>query len=298
MKTDRPVLIAALIVALAGCSGNSPAGQRNELPPNQEPQPLPDPPNPDPPDPPDVPPIVGEGYAPPVLGPTCEAGAARGASRGGLWYASLDNSGEMRLLVAETGEFRWISPWGWDQQIVGSFQSVDEVLTSEDAVWAWVNGLTWLETEQVGLTLHGELDEESNLRLDIELDKDPEVQGTMDFTACNSVYTRGSSLATIAGDYANDYSILSIDPQGLIYYQARTCVGTGELELIDPQFNLYRMALEVTSCSGNEVYTTDRFTGLAYLTDSGAGHTGDVLEYSLTAGTDEYALFWTNTVQK
>ena len=205
----------------------------------------------------------------------------------------------MRLLVAETGEFHWISPDAWDQKMFGTFQTGDDRLESDDALWVWVNGLTWLETEFVGVNFTGALDEDSNLSLSYETESDPGSHGTLSFAACNSVYTRDSSLAAIAGTYVDGEHMLAIDGQGGIFLQDRTCTGSGKVEPIDPDFNMYRMELEVSTCAGNEVYAIgSTFSGLAYLGDSGPGFTGDLLEYSLTATADQRALIWTRQVRR
>lgn len=205
----------------------------------------------------------------------------------------------MRLLVAETGEFRWITPFSSYQQIFGTFQTLDRNLTSTDAVWVWNNGLFWTETEFAGVDLRGELDEDSNLSLSYEFDSNPNTRATLAFSACNSVYTRDSSLALLSGTYVNGNRMLAIDKQGEVFFQDRSCVGSGSAELIDPDFNMYRMELTVSSCAGNEVHAVgSTFSGLAYLGDSGAGFTGDLLEYSLSSADEHDILIWTDLARK
>jgi hypothetical protein len=286
MHWKAGISIAAVILLAGGCGGRGGEGG------NQPPISLPPPP----------PPVVGGNPPgePSLLGVDCDAGADRGGARGGLWagHPQEDDSREMRLLVAETGEFHWISPDSWDQKFFGTFQSGDDSFESDDALWVWVDGLTWLETEFVGVNFSGGLDGESNLSLSYETESDPERHGTLSFAACNSVYTRDSSLAAIAGTYVGGEMTLAIDAQGEIFLQDRTCTGSGSVELIDPDFNMYRMQLEVSVCAGNEVYATGTFSGLAYLGDSGPGFAGDVLEYSLTAAKENRALIWTRQVRR
>ena len=76
--------------------------------------------------------------------------------------------------MAETGEFHWLSPSGWDQKIFGTFTTADHGFTTTDAIWAWVAGLTWLETEFVGVDMTGEIDDDSdpaNLATDLYLNE-------------------------------------------------------------------------------------------------------------------------------
>jgi hypothetical protein len=93
--------------------------------------------------------------------------------------------------------------------------------------------------------------------------------------------------------------MLAIDGKGEIFLQDRTCVGNGSAELIDPDFNVYRMELTVSHCDGNEVHAIgSTFSGLAYLGDSDAGFTGDLLEYSLSSASEHKILFWSDRVRK
>ena len=289
--------IGFVLLLASGCVGGGESNGDGSIPPPVEPPPAPEPSG-------LPPPPFGDGSypnAPPVLGGTCEAGTDREGARGGIWAGGSQSGvpGEMRLLVAETGEFRWISPNEWDQQIFGTFQALDRSLTSNDAVWVWMNGLFWTETGFTGVNLHGELDEDSNLSLNYAFDSISDTQGTLEFSACNSVYTRGSSLASLAGTYVNGNRMLAIDDQGEIFLQDRSCVGNGSVELIDPRFNMYRMELTVSSCAGNEVYPVGQvFSGLAYLGDSGAGFTGDLLEYSLSSAGEDRIPIWTDLARR
>lgn len=296
MQWKAGLSIVSVMLLAGGCGGSGgadPGRQSASTPPPPPPPFVP---------PPSTPPIGGgDGSGPSFLGASCEAGADRGGARGGIWIGSgpANDPGETRLLVAETGEFHWLSPSGWDQRIFGTFRTADHGLESVDAIWVWWSGLTWLETEFVGVDLTGELDADSNLSLAYVTASNPESSGTLSFLNCNSVYTRDSSLATIAGTYVDGEQVLAIDSHGDIFLQDRTCSGGGKVELIDPNFNMYRMELEVSACAGNEVYAVgSTFSGLAYLSDSGPGFTGDMLEYSLTSTNEHRALIWTRRLRR
>lgn len=299
MKIDAGIFsVTALVLLVGGCYEGGGRDEGSIQPPAEEPPP------PEEPLPQQPPPAFGDvqGDAPsPVLGAACNAGAGRNAARGGIWAGESQpgEPAEIRLLVAETGEFHLISPYVWDEQIFGTMQTLDHRLTSNDAVWVWWHGLTWLETEFANVGMQGELDEEGNLSLSYETDSDPSSRGTLSLSACNSVYTRGSSLALLSGTYVNGNRMLAIDKQGEVFFQDRSCVGSGSAELIDPDFNMYRMELTVSSCAGNEVHAVgSTFSGLAYLGDSGAGFTGDLLEYSLSSADEHDILIWTDLARK
>jgi hypothetical protein len=296
MQSKAGLSIVAVILLAGGCGGSG--GADPGRPPASTSQPPP-PPSPPPPSPP--PTGGGADSGPSFLSASCEAGADQDGARGGIWIGSgpAADPGEARLLIAETGEFHWLSPSGWDQRIFGTFRTGNHSLESDDAIWVWWSGLTWLETEFVGVDLTGELDADSNLSLAYETASDPASHGTLSFVNCNSVYTRDSSLATIAGTYIDGEQVLAIDSQGDIFLQDRTCSGGGKVELIDPDFNMYRMELAVSACAGNEVYAIgSTFSGLAYLSDSGPGFTGDTLEYSLTSTREDRALIWTRRLRR
>ena len=289
MQWKTGISIVAAMLLAGGCGGSG-VGEGPQA--VSTPQPQPPPPGDGGGDP------VGP---PPVLGAACEVEANRDGARGGIWIGSSleTDPGETRLLVAETGEFHWITPSGWDQKIFGTFQSSDGSLATSDAIWVWVSGLTWLETEFVGVNMTGELDDDSNLKLSYETASSPASHGTLSFAACNAVYARGASPASIAGTYVDGDMMLAVDTQGGIYLQDRTCVGSGTVEPIDPSYNMYRMELVMSSCAGNEVYAIGTtFSGLAYLGDSGPGFTGDLLEYSLSSTGDQRTLIWTRRVRR
>jgi hypothetical protein len=245
---------------------------------------------------------------PPASVASCDAesdagSGIRGDEKGGLWVGERhpETTERMRLLVAETGEFRWIPPDGWSQQIFGTFLVDDMEMVTTDAVSVSVVGLTWLETDATGLDMSGTLDEQAGLTLEFDVAAafDTPTHMTYAFAACNNLYQRDSSLELLAGTYVTPYTALTVDSQGEIFYQHGSCVGNGAAELIDPAFNMYRMEIEMTGCTGNTVHAPGRlFSGLAYLGDSGDEATNDVLEFSLSSANVDSVLVWSQTGQR
>ena len=79
----------------------------------------------------------------------------------------------------------------------------------------------------------------------------PAPHETASFAACDTLYERDSSLAELAGTYISDGSTtLTIDDQGEIFYQQSSCAGSGTAELIDPDFNMYRMEITIEALHG------------------------------------------------
>ena len=105
---------------------------------------------------------------PPTLVAACDAGDGD-SGMGGIWIGEPQDGSTDRMLVAETGEFRWLSPDGWSHQVFGTFQFDGEDVSSTDAISVTVNGLTWLETDFYPLDMSGTLDEQGELFLEFDL---------------------------------------------------------------------------------------------------------------------------------
>ena len=148
----------------------------------------------------------------------------------------------------------------------------------------------------------GTLDEDGALFLEFDLPvafDTPAPHETASFAACDTLYDRDSSLVELAGTYISGNTTLTIDNQGEIFYQQSSCAGSGKAELIDPDFNMYRMEITIEACTGNTVHAPGRlFEGLAYLSDSGDGFTNDVIEFGLSSASDESVLVWSRTARK
>lgn len=248
-----------------------------------------------------TPPTSGSngGSPTPDISSVCDAGTGGGGAPGGIWVGEPQgDAGErMLLLAAETGEFRWLPPDRWSQMIAGNFQIDDTGMSATGAVWARVNGLTWLETEYDLIELWARLDELGGI--DVNYLSSTGDSGTWSLASYDTLYQRGSSLATLAGTYTTENTTLAIDDEGAIFYQRGSCVGNGRAGVIDPAFNMYRIEIEVESCTGNTVHAPGRpFTGLAYLSDSGVGASNDVLEFALCSANANDMIFWSQTVRR
>lgn len=238
------------------------------------------------------------GLQSPVIGAVCDAGTSGDGAPGGIWIGEPQGNTDERmlLLAAETGEFRWLSPDRWSQ-IAGNFQVDGTGMSATDAAWAWIFGLTWLETEHDLVDMWATLDEHGGI--DVEFLTGMGDSGTLSMASYGTLYQRGSSLATLAGTYTTQNTTFAIDDQGAIFYQGGSCVGNGRAGLIDPAFNMYRIEIEVDTCTGNTVHATGTpFTGLAYLSDSGVGASNDVLELALCNASASRMIFWSQTARR
>ena len=222
------------------------------------------------------------------------------ASVGGLWIGDLIselNDGvegptttrRMRGLVAETGEFRWLldDP---SQQIFGTFRvEGTDLRLDEFPVWATENPENFGDFAPLG----GTVDERVSLSGSFQSSWGFEEHVGTFSLAYDELYERDSSLEALAGIYTSTSDTLTIDEEGVLFYQssANSCVGNGSAELIDPDFNMYRVAILVDSCVGNEAARNGfTLTGLAYLADSGDGAMNDVLEFASSVTISEAAI--------
>jgi hypothetical protein len=250
-----------------------------------------------------VPGAIAGGGVPAAGGQTagltsCTASGGGGVT--GIWVGGVlpDDNEEMRLLIAETGEFRWIPGTGWFQQVSGTFEMDGSNLVSTDAVWTWVDGLYYTETRSEPLDIWGGLDEQGRLVLEYQFDKYPTLAGSYTLTACDSVYRRESSLEIVAGAYSDldaNYS-LAIDSVGEIFYQSAStgCANSGSVEVIDPAFNIYRATVTITRCTGQPAAPGGTmYTGLGYLGDSGEGFSNDIVEFALSTVGGNNVVVWT-----
>lgn len=83
------------------------------------------------------------------------------------------------------------------------------------------------------------------------------------------LYDRDSSLSIVAGSYTvfdvfGDPASFSIDSTGVLFSQTQSgCVGNGQVAVIDPQVNGYRVEATVSNCPG----LNGSYDGLAVTTD-------------------------------
>lgn len=117
--------------------------------------------------------------------------------------------------------------------------------------------------------------------------------GTLDLDYHHSGYERPSSLETLQGTFGTDTQSLTIDEQGVIFYQSAEngCTGSGMAAVIDPAFNLYRLELDIGNCTGTEAsHNGLTFSGLANLgvnNEPGGGFINETIDMALTAAQDD-----------
>ena len=89
------------------------------------------------------------------------------------------------------------------------------------------------------------------------------------------LYEVSSSLTTVAGDYDDFGQVVSVGSDGSIFQQdANTgCTMNGQVSIVDPQYNVYRVSFSYANCQGAYAPVNgSRFSGLALYDNTLATH--------------------------
>jgi hypothetical protein len=256
MNRASGVCMGAMLMGASGCSGSGEGGEDTGIAP---------PPPPPPPPPP-------SGFTGGIWG-----GAV-------FWEPTVGFPGGARnvlALVAETGEFRWMLPesdlyYGDDsEQVFGSleFDGAEVRTTNPDAhgatIWATPvdsgnpTGSLW-----GGFGMSGIVEDRESFSGTFHSNwtNFEERAGTFSLHYA-SMYEHDSSLEILQGVYSTPTESLTIDGQGVIFYQSsgNGCTGNGSVTVIDSDFNMYRIAIALGSCTGEHAIRNGlTFTGLAF----------------------------------
>ena len=187
-------------------------------------------------------------------------------------------------LVAETGEFRLVLAEESEQlytrqneQMFGTLEfDFGQMMTTGDAIWAAPLTTENSAGELFGASaMWGTYGKQSGFRGSLESwwTTSEERVGTIVLTYHSAAYEIPSSLEFLRGTYGTDTESMSINAQGEIFFQSATsgCTGNGKAQVIDPNYNMYRIEIEMGSCTGVDAVRNGRtFTGLAKI-----GHNND-----------------------
>jgi hypothetical protein len=87
----------------------------------------------------------------------------------------------------------------------------------------------------------------------------------------SNLYAETPSLATVAGNYADNSDTLTLSSNGTVFEQDPTsgCVINGQVSIVNSSYNAYALSFTFASCTGNSaVLNGQTGTGLAYYDDS------------------------------
>jgi len=204
-------------------------------------------------------------------------------SPGGVWIGTVTStqtgeSFESIGLVTEAGQMRLITK---DRdQIAGNISVTDKSFTGDIISYAPFEFLVYAKGEPIVTgTASGTVNERSTFSGSTTLNG--AITANFNFTYDAAIYQKDSSLALISGNYsASDdegYVVTySINTAGIITgSDTDGCLMNGDVELLDTNYNMYRLKIVVTNCgelNGN-------FRGPASLFDVDSSN--DTLVFSL-----------------
>lgn len=232
-----------------------------------------------------------------------------GAGFGGLWSGAIGwepRNGlpggvmNVRGMVAETGEFRLVlypdavSYFGGDnEQIFGTLQlRAGGIQTTGDAIWMARPG-AGNETGDLfgtfGMSASFNADGSISGSFQSQWTTFEERVGTFSVNYHSTAYEEPSSIGHLQGTYRTAVEVLTVFQNGTIFYQSSQtgCTANGSAEIIDPDYNLYRIAMDVANCTGSEAVRNGlTFAGLATIgsiTDLTGGVLNRTLEMAVSA---------------
>lgn len=207
--------------------------------------------------------------------PGTPAPAAR-QSPGGIWHTLGESGNSITMLIAETGELNVIDigPAFGSGAVIVNVR--DEIMGSYDTRGI-LTSPTAAESVDSSCDLEGTVAERATIRAMLRCIDSDGAESTRDVAfVYNPIYDTGSSLADIAGNYTLPFTpqtnILNINGDGRIFGvldNGPNCTVNGQVEIIDPSYNLYRFELGLSSCQLFTRFDGATFTGLAFLNAPG-----------------------------
>jgi hypothetical protein len=212
----------------------------------------------------------------------------------GVWLGADEDGNQTLALVTEAGRLSWISldtgEQGFGTVSVRAITSTIELTLVPSWGTTLADGSTSATCDGGGSV--GEHDFWL-ATLHCTTRSGGSIESFTEFTY-DALYDRDSSLATIAGDYDDSGSVISVSATGEIFEQdpGTGCVLNGQVSIIDARFNIYDVSVTYSNCMGDTaVLNGSTFAGLGTLDNSKmpetavVGLTGDV-------GTETYSAIY------
>lgn len=192
-----------------------------------------------------------------------EPPAPEATDASGIWQGEASFGGqamEFSGVVTQERDGRFIDGFG-TQYIIDNVAGEDGEITIAFSAMTRP-GLAFMDgsTTTTG-TLTGTVDERSMLEGNYTIASGE--SGTVSMTY-NPIYERDSSLDKLTGPWDEPLGIQVYDPDGSFFQQdAFGCVYQGRASILNPNYNVYRMTMTVSSCDE----TDGEYTGLGVLID-------------------------------
>ncbi len=195
----------------------------------------------------------GSGAAPTPLPPP-----VINESPGGIW-AGIDSDGDPVIaLVTETGRFHFSDAFGNQGSGTLSVSNGNEVSANFQLVTPLFGPSFPDGTTLADCTLSGTVTERQIMSVTVNCTTTAGLQDQITVTPLDYVpiYERDSSLATIAGMYDDGFVVTNIAADGTIFAQDwfTGCVTSGQVSIINPNFNLYDFQFGYSNCTGPDAF--------------------------------------------
>lgn len=190
-------------------------------------------------------------------------------SPGGFWFGTDSDGDDIVAVVTETGRFHFITLVDGSQgsgvmsvsngnNISGNFQLVTQI------DWVFADGTTLADC-----TLSGTVTERQTMTVTANCTTTAGLANQSTATlGYDNTYDRNSSLATIAGNYQGESSVLNISGSGVMFAQDPIdgCVVNGQVNIINAAYGAYDFGFTFSNCQGESaILNGSSFTGIMFL---------------------------------
>ena len=191
------------------------------------------------------------------------------ASVGGIWFGSNSEGDQIVALITETGRFHMLDQDGFQGSGILSVTSANEL--SADFQTVPPIGVRFADNSGFAdCSISGSFAERSTLDASVacttSIGTESSVTINIDYQA---IYELGSSLDMVTGTWTDSSDpgadVVNVDATGMITGQdggASGCVYSGQVTLIDPNYNAYKIEWTYASCNGDSELDGAAFSGL------------------------------------
>lgn len=191
------------------------------------------------------------------------------ASAGGIWFGTDSDGDQIIALITETGRFHLLDEFGFQGSGILSISSADEI--SADFQTLPSIGAQFTDGSHLAdCSISGSIVERSALDGTVTCTtsqgSESSVTVNLDYQA---IYDSDSSLAMITGTWTDSSDpgtdVVNVDTTGLITGQdggASGCVYSGQVTLVNPNYNVYDIEWTYSSCNGDSELDGASFSGL------------------------------------
>ncbi len=199
-------------------------------------------------------------------------GGGGNVTPGGIWLSITSDGDAITAHVTETGRFHLFTLRGNQGTGVLSVSNGNDVSANFQLVTP-LFGFSFEDgTTQADCTLSGKLKKRATMSVTVDCTTTAGLQFQLAAIPSQYVpiYEFSSSLATIAGMYSHYQSVIDIAADGTIFAQEAftNCVINGQVNIIDPAFNVYDFQISYSSCTGPDADLNGAiFVGIGYLNE-------------------------------